>query len=597
MDISKPTVWTLFSKPVRYEAPQEFQRPYVWNQEDQWEPLWEDVRHTAEAHMSGNDSAEHFCGTLVLQQQLHGGSGVEVREVIDGQQRLTTLQLLLEAASEACADLDFNKISGDFDLLIRNDDRFWGDDDTNQWKTWPLSQDRSAFVAAMSPSADQGDENEHAGKALYDGKVYFRKTIVEWLRSHSTGDSAPAAALHKVISSSLKFVEIDLTETDDPYVIFETLNSRGTQLLQWDLLKSRLADLARERRVSTDGPGSEAVRLVEQADLADWWREEIGSGKNVRARVDQFLFHWLTTLEPGKIRNGREYREFAKRVDVSSPTEVAELATSLNVTARAYLELSPNIGDPVWRRFMANLETIGAQTLLPVALWIRTHADDEGAIAKTLLALESLLVRRTIGRYSTRETHQLAYALIGEMTSTEAGFDSAVIDHLKNSPARNAYWPTNDELRNMFVEQPVYGLISQSRIRMVLEAIEREMRSPLAEPVPVPTGLTIEHIMPQRWGAHWPIREGDLVARQQAEQTREQAIHTFGNLTLHSAKLGTAALNHDFETKKTLYKEHSKLFLTDSVARSPVWNEETIAERGAQLAEIAIRVWPGPEDF
>ena len=595
MDISKPTVWNLLSKPVRYEAPQELQRPYVWNQEDQWEPLWEDVRHIAERHLDGNDSAEHFCGTLVLQQRFHGGSAVEVREVIDGQQRLTTLQLLLQAASEACADLDFGKISGDFDLLIRNDQRFWGDDGANQWKTWPLDQDQPAFVAAMSPS--DGDGEEQAGQALYEGKAYFREAIAKWLSGNAVAGDDRAKVLHKAISSSLKFVEIDLTETDDPYVIFETLNSRGTPLLQWDRLKSRLANMTQQGLLGGGGAGVEAVSVVESPDLADWWREEIGSGRNVRERVDQFLFQWLTTLDPGQIRNGREYREFAKRVDAKSATEVKELVASLNLTVRAYQELTLNTGDDVWKRFVRNLETIGAQTLLPVFLWIRTHTDDEMAIANTLLALESLLVRRMIGRYSSRENHQLTYALIGVMSSAGDGFDTATLDHLKDPPSRNAYWPTNDELRQMFIKQPVYGLISQTRLRMVLEALEREMRSPMAEPVPVPTGLTIEHIMPQRWQTHWPIQESDPVARQQAEQVRDRALHTFGNLTLHSAKLGTAALHHDFETKKALYKQHSKLFLTDAVVRSPVWNEETIAERGAQLAEIAIRVWPGPEDF
>lgn len=595
MDISKPTVWNLFSKPVRYEAPQELQRPYVWNQEDQWEPLWEDVRHIAERHLGGNNSAEHFCGTLVLQQRLHGGGAVEVREVIDGQQRLTTLQLLLQAASEACADLGFDKISGDFDLLIRNDQRFWGDDDANQWKTWPLDQDQPAFVTAMSPLT--GDSKEQEGQALYEGKVYFREAIVKWLSGNAAAGDARAVVLHKAISSSLKFVEIDLTETDDPYVIFETLNSRGTPLLQWDRLKSRLANMTHQGLLGSDGAGLEAVSVVESPDLADWWREEIGSGKNVRPRVDQFLFQWLTTLYPGEIRNGREYREFAKRVDASSLGEVEGLATSLNMTVRAYQELTLNTGDQFWKRFVANLETVGAQTLMPVFLWIRTHATDENAIVKALLALESLLVRRMIGRYSTRENNKLAYALISEMASAPQSFDTAVVDYLKEPPGSSTHWPTNDELRTKFVEQPVYGLISQARLRMVLETLEAEMRSPLAEPVPVPTGLTIEHIMPRQWRSHWPIQEDDPVARQHAEQGRERVIHTFGNLTLHSAKLGTAALHHDFETKKALYKQHSKLFLTDAVVRRSAWNEETIAERGAQLAEIAIRVWPGPEDF
>src|SRR5438552_18086627 len=106
------TLKTLFQKDVRYVVPT-FQRPYVWNQEDQWDPLWNDVRNTAEEfidrlHEIGEEnealaeekSGVHFLGAVVLQQQPNPAAQLERREVIDGQQRLTTLQLLLDAAQE-----------------------------------------------------------------------------------------------------------------------------------------------------------------------------------------------------------------------------------------------------------------------------------------------------------------------------------------------------------------------------------------------------------------------------------------------------------------------------------------------------------------
>jgi uncharacterized protein with ParB-like and HNH nuclease domain len=100
----------LFEKNVRYVIPT-FQRPYVWNKADQWEPLWEDVEHAAEKYLDALDevgedelakaeekAGRHFLGAIVVQQELTGSSEIETRIVIDGQQRLTTIQLLLDAA-------------------------------------------------------------------------------------------------------------------------------------------------------------------------------------------------------------------------------------------------------------------------------------------------------------------------------------------------------------------------------------------------------------------------------------------------------------------------------------------------------------------
>ena len=107
----------LFQKEVRYTIPP-FQRPYVWSQDDQWEPLWEDVRNVAENYLeelerSDNDGVEaeqktspHFLGAVVLKRVPTAAKDIDQREVIDGQQRVTTLQLLLDAIQQICEESD-----------------------------------------------------------------------------------------------------------------------------------------------------------------------------------------------------------------------------------------------------------------------------------------------------------------------------------------------------------------------------------------------------------------------------------------------------------------------------------------------------------
>ena len=93
----------LFVQPVRYEIPA-FQRRYVWKQDEQWEPLWDDIENLAQSIVDGDDGDPHFMGAIVLQQRLVAAATIERRIVVDGQQRLTTLQLLIDAIQEVLED-------------------------------------------------------------------------------------------------------------------------------------------------------------------------------------------------------------------------------------------------------------------------------------------------------------------------------------------------------------------------------------------------------------------------------------------------------------------------------------------------------------
>ena len=152
----------LFQKDVRYVIPT-FQRPYVWNHEDQWEPLWNDVRNTAEDYLEELDrlgeekqaAAEqnteaHFLGAIVLQQQATATPELETRQVIDGQQRLISLQLLLDAAQEVFEKRGFDREARQLRKLVLNDADYAETNPDNVFKVWPTLVDQEAFRHAMS---------------------------------------------------------------------------------------------------------------------------------------------------------------------------------------------------------------------------------------------------------------------------------------------------------------------------------------------------------------------------------------------------------------------------------------------------------------
>ena len=159
MDTSILSPKALFQKDIRYTIPA-FQRRYVWTQDDQWEPLWEDVRNTADDYVEKLDlsngdgvkaeqgTVRHFLGAVVVQQVHTATRDVERREVIDGQQRLTTLQLLLDAVQYVCEDNGIKGVAKRLSKLVINDENLVGNED-EIFKLWPTSNDREAFKHAM----------------------------------------------------------------------------------------------------------------------------------------------------------------------------------------------------------------------------------------------------------------------------------------------------------------------------------------------------------------------------------------------------------------------------------------------------------------
>ena len=240
------TPFELFGNQVRYTVPL-FQRPYVWNEKDQWGPLWEDVRTVAErilenkeAQASGGKPTQavpHFLGAIVLDQKMVPTGLIQERHVIDGQQRLTTLQLLMDAAQEIVAewgsDADASALGS---LVLNNISQVAFSDQV--FKVWPTNYDRDAFRAAMSNETEVTGDLEKS--RIVAAHTFFRKEVKDW--AEVTGDPDKAAlrlnALVLALSQYLHIVVIDLEEGDNAQVIFETLNHRGTPLLAADLIKN-----------------------------------------------------------------------------------------------------------------------------------------------------------------------------------------------------------------------------------------------------------------------------------------------------------------------------------------------------------------------
>jgi uncharacterized protein with ParB-like and HNH nuclease domain len=241
MEAKALTPRDLFDGKVCYQIPP-FQRPYVWTEEDQWQPLWDDIARVAEALLVAADDTEaakalpgHFLGAVVV-KQLPSGAGEPSRSsVIDGQQRLTTLQLLLDAAQFVMEQAERDDEAESIHELVLNDSkRFRGT--SKRFKLWPSRVDRDAFEAVM-------DNDQIVPAVLENSRIvqahrFFVDAMTEWSNDDTGARDERLAALAAVLQQHLQIVAIDLAATDDDQLIFETLNDRGTPLLAADLIKN-----------------------------------------------------------------------------------------------------------------------------------------------------------------------------------------------------------------------------------------------------------------------------------------------------------------------------------------------------------------------
>ncbi len=161
---------------------------------------------------------------------------------------------------------------------------------------------------------------------------------------------------------------------------------------------------------------------------------------------------------------------------------------------------------------------------------------------------------------------------------------------LLQSDVDTSRWPNDTEFKQGWMNNGLYRSLPQQRIRMILEASEKQQQSPLSEAYVVFKSPTIEHLLPQGWQAHWPLPED--VDKDQATKDREQLVHTIGNLTLLSGKLNTLISNGSWDKKLQHILEHSMSNINKQLPA--VWDEEAIRQRSTVLFEDAILIWPYP---
>jgi len=590
----------LFCQNVQYQVPN-FQREYVWTLEDQWEGLWEDVQDTAEEYLEhlnkeGNEAGaqqltrRHFMGAVVIQQTLGTIAGTKKCLVIDGQQRLTTVQLLLRAALDVVNCEAPDNDTANLEHLVINQRA----KDEDQLKLRPADRDRAAFRSVMTPEDTENRGNSSQVVAAY---VYFKERVVRWL---SEGDvwtlNSKIHALETSLLGLFELVTIDLTPADDPNIIFEVLNARGTPLSPSDLIKNHMLHAA-----SKEESDDEVYEKYWSYFQDDWWRAEVRQGALVRTQLDVFLNYWLASVIAEEIKSHRVYPKFADYVrDERAPgaSEIRTIAEEIQRCGRIYRKWDEYPPASTLGRFFYRWSRCGLGGMSPLMLWLFSQPSEKlprDELLRIVAHIESFLVRRALCRVITAGLNRLSIALLRQVRDASGNEIRVQPTSALASGRGAARWPNDDEVEQALLGQPLYGRVGVPKIRMILAALEQKRHDddPYSQALTLEAEkLTIEHILPRSWRENWILP--DTEDREIREVRRDRLVDTLGNLTLLTGKLNAHVSNGPWHDKRARLKEHPGLYLNQDLTELDSWSDDAIEDRGRRLLENIIQIWPRP---
>lgn len=609
MDATTINPLDLFQGKVQFEIPP-FQRPYVWNEEEQWAPLWQDIERVAEEVLSGDDLPEttghgrHFLGAVVCEAGTASTGGVVRHSVIDGQQRMTTLQVVLRAARVAIDANGYEEIAEALAELTENlSARFRGKPE--QLKLRPSQRDRPAFEDIVL-GRDLDARAEHRLVKAYE---FFLHEISDWL-GESEESEQRAQALATTLQERLILVSIDLTGEDDSQLIFETLNDRGTPLLKADLIKNWIFREGERLEADVDAWATAQWDDFDQ----DWWREEISQGRLTRSRVDIFLQYWLVMMTRAEVRAEDTFRVFCRmaKPHLTSPTEATLFLQALRADAdifRSFAELST--ATPEGRFYTRVIERLELSVTTPLFLWFLSERSlvpaEERAVG--LAALESWAVRRMLLRLTTKDLNRFVVVLLKDLADAAPDEAGRVLrQRLSEQSASTRLWPTDDEVIEDLMQAKIYGNVRRDRLRLVFRALESSLRAQgqMYEDITMPDNLELEHVMPQAWRAHW---DADLSPEEAT--ARDRLVQTIGNLTVITKRLNASLSNRPWldadaaglseggrigAGKRSLLNDYSLLVLNKQIidGHPQAWDEDAIRARSRELIERICDIWGPP---
>jgi len=570
-----------------------FQRTYVWKKEN-WEDLIEELF---------SDKTNNFLGTIILKQMQTASGEPKCLEVIDGQQRLTTLSILLKALYDTFTPELQENCKGDvWGLLFSRKDFVSAE---YEIKIEHSQVDANAYQSVMQANIDNNPPLEHVNEKSHRIMQCYKYFLTE-LKSKSEDERK--SLVNKILNHENKMlVVIDLVEgEDDEQAIFDTLNTAGVKLSPAEIVKNALF----QKIIKVFGDKEQAIALYKNTwekiflsdeDTIKYWETERLTGRLKRDNIE-ILLHCIAVIKefynPDENILSELSKLYKKEIDKKNSKE--ELTAFLNEImeyANIYKEKMLTFDnstlfsfDDSIERLFHILEILQISTFHPFILFIFKEYQNKESQIKILSQLEKFIIKNML----TKTTEIKNYNKLCK---------EFIKDTLK----------LENRVKEISEEKIVNGLqnISNKEASLILFWIElhRRHEDSKYDTKELKYNYSLEHIMPQKWEEHWkdiPEKykdDGSRMDEQEARDDRNNKIYWIGNMTLLTSSLNSALRNYTFEKKmngegrKKGIKAYADLSITRDDIVEPFekgdksWDETKIKTRTDKLAGEIKQIW------
>jgi len=552
---------------IQYVLPH-FQREYTWDTED-CQTLLADAYATYIELVGGAREPEHFMGSLV---RVDKGTrhGIKTYTLVDGQQRLTTISLLLSAILVVMRETDPHAAKRIWRMLVNPDE---AETAASRYKLVPTTKhnDRVAYIAMLTetPKADNDSKIVAAYQHLL---TYVREKV-------ATGE-VDAQKFCDTILECFQVVTIDLKSDEQPYKIFESLNGKGKPLTPADLVRNYVA-----MTLPPEMQEEVFTKHWEFIDAALAEKRDVGSSRY--GELTGFLRHYLAMRTGNLTDREHIYERFRDRMKPLAPEAFAAEIATLRQFAEYYDRLlrpnhEPNLAV---RDALTRLQTFEMSTAFPF-LMRAYDARDRGEITSeqfldVLKVLENYAVRRFLCGRQANVLNKMFPLLWGDIDLDN--FSASLRERLASRQ-----YPRDEEVRQGVHTRKVYSPSNGERLVFIYRVVNRHLSAGSGGYTVLDADPTLEHILPQSPNEAWKAELGETW-----EETYANYVHTLGNLTPVTMEWNAALSNRPFDEKRERLRANGLRINSEYFAREIAqWDEAAILARADWLTDKILAIWP-----
>lgn len=562
MEVGKKTILNQFiggNNSTQFVIPI-YQRNYVWEKKNV-EQLLNDIERMIP--FINDESVFHFFGSVVYIDTLHKGSFSEWT-IIDGQQRLTTIFLLLQALKNIYPE-SFKVISKKY--LLNDEDIINTDNELDRYRLKPLVSDDNVYVKIANNEFDDMTLEEK-GSNVFKAYTTIKSKLNEWKDKYDI--DTILTALDK-----FRIVWIQLGKNENPQQVFESINSTGVNLTAADLIRNF---------VLMNKDDETQTRLYN-----DYWKNiefKYVDTKNLK----EFFRYYVSIKERNTIADREVYEKFKNEYKklLENMTEDEILNNILNY-AKYYYFIKDNNNDieietalQDYRNSKSNMPNIILMETMN--LYFEENRITKKDLINTINLLTSYNVRRNIAGEESKSISNMFGNLLGRIykyfdEDNMSYYDCVVRALVNDTRLTSQHMPTDKQIYDEFEKSNLY---SRDSVSFILKKIENnESRIPYSQ-------LNIEHVMPQTATSFWETKVSD-------KDNYDEIVNRIGNLTLVDSKDNSSMGNNNFASKKKTLEKSRHIKMNEYILDKNDWNEEEINTRSEKLAKAFISIFKYPD--